>query len=212
MVDFVFFSVLVLRGLVRLSVSWAQHIAFGLDCLLLCLGMGSHLGASFGGLSVWDDAALVACEDIFEHSQTGRLVVGSVGDLRGFLDAAIVLNFDVDDRSFEARYASWRDVGAAAVLLASRLGIVLNVGLVQSVLVKKQRDYGHENIRRFGSQGLYVRLHDKVARLENLLLSGATPENESLQDNVMDVVGYCAIGCMWEADKFLLPVSEGAFS
>jgi len=28
----------------------------------------------------------------------------------------------------------------------------------------------------------------------------------------MDVVGYCAIGCMWEADKFLLPVSEGAFS
>lgn len=172
--------------------------------------MGNFFLASFDGLSVWDDAALVACEDIFEHSRTGRLVVKNVGDLRGFLDAAIVLNFDVHDRSFEARYASWRDVGAVAVLLASRLGIVLDVALVQSTLVRKQRDYGHENIRRFGSQGLYVRLHDKVARLENLLSSGASPENESLQDNVMDVVGYCAIGCMWEAEKFLLPVSRVA--
>jgi hypothetical protein len=147
--------------------------------------MGNFFLASFDGLSVWDDAALVACEDIFEHSRTGRLVVKNVGDLRGFLDAAIVLNFDVDDRS-------------------------LDVALVQSTLVRKQRDYGHENIRRFGSQGLYVRLHDKVARLENLLSSGASPENESLQDNVMDVVGYCAIGCMWEAEKFLLPVSRVA--
>jgi hypothetical protein len=54
-----------------------------------------------------------------------------------------------------------------------------------------------------------VRMHDKVARLENLLLSndgGGKPQNESIQDNLLDVVGYAAIGIMWESMTFLMPL------
>jgi hypothetical protein len=49
-----------------------------------------------------------------------------------------------------------------------------------------------------------VRVHDKVARLENLIENNSTPNNESIQDNVMDVIGYAAIGIMWESDTFML--------
>ena len=49
-----------------------------------------------------------------------------------------------------------------------------------------------------------VRLHDKVARLENLLGSSRTPNNESIEDNVLDLVGYACIGMMWERKTFLL--------
>lgn len=73
-----------------------------------------------------------------------------------------------------------------------------------AVIVRKQRDYGHENIARFGRTGLLVRLHDKVARLENLLESGNEPNNESIEDNIGDVIGYCTIGAMWEEGTFLL--------
>lgn len=170
--------------------------------------METNIFDRYNGVTSWDDASLKATDDIFSYSKVSKLVVRNIHDVRGFLDAAIELNFDAGNRSFEARYGSWREVGATAVLLAERIGVKLDTNLVWSTLVRKQRDYGHENIRRFGAQGLYVRLHDKVARLENLLSSGATPENESLQDNVMDVVGYCAIGCMWEARMFLLPLNE----
>ena len=73
-----------------------------------------------------------------------------------------------------------------------------------NLLIRKQKDYGHDNINRFGRMGLLVRVHDKVARLENLTRRGLGPENESLRDNYMDVINYCAIGMMVEMGWFLL--------
>jgi hypothetical protein len=49
-----------------------------------------------------------------------------------------------------------------------------------------------------------VRVHDKIARLENLVGNNTNPNNESIKDNVMDVIGYSAIGIMWESGTFLL--------
>jgi hypothetical protein len=53
-----------------------------------------------------------------------------------------------------------------------------------------------------------VRLHDKVARLENLTSSGKSPNNESIEDTFLDIIGYCAIGIMWEQRNFLLPLDK----
>jgi hypothetical protein len=73
-------------------------------------------------------------------------------------------------------------------------------------VTKKQHDYGPENIARFGRTGLLVRMHDKIARLENLLASGRAPENESINDNLFDVIGYSCVAMMWEEGTFLLPL------
>lgn len=121
-----------------------------------------------------------------------------------------------DEPNAESVIDMWRTIG----FYGRELGYVIcpeeNLGMseaadyVQKVLVKKQRDYGHENIRKFGRTGLIVRIQDKVARLENLLAKddGEHPHNESIFDNVVDVMGYSAIGIMWERDSFLLKLKE----
>jgi hypothetical protein len=44
--------------------------------------------------------------------------------------------------------------------------------------------------------GLRVRMHDKTARINHLIDSGATPENESLRDSFIDLLNYSAIALM----------------
>lgn len=78
---------------------------------------------------------------------------------------------------------------------------------VLAVVCKKQADYGPENIAKFGRDGILVRLHDKLARLENLEKSGTAPNNESIKDNYLDVIGYCTVAALWESGDFLLPLT-----
>lgn len=73
------------------------------------------------------------------------------------------------------------------------------------ILVSKQKDYGPDNIRKSPGgplNGLTVRLYDKLARLNNLLETGATPENESLRDTFLDIANYGVIGMMILDDTF----------
>ena len=79
---------------------------------------------------------------------------------------------------------------------------------ILATLCRKQNDYGHENISRFGRLGLLVRVHDKIARLNNLLARGGAPENESIEDTYVDIVGYSAIGMMVERGWFGLQLSQ----
>lgn len=69
----------------------------------------------------------------------------------------------------------------------------------QSVLLRKHMDYGPKNIS--GSpggalNGLRVRMWDKLARINHLVESGATPENESLRDSFEDLMNYAAIALL----------------
>lgn len=67
------------------------------------------------------------------------------------------------------------------------------------VLVKKQSDYGPKNISHSPGgplNGLRVRMHDKLSRINNLIDSGATPENESLRDSFLDLANYSIIAMM----------------
>jgi hypothetical protein len=73
------------------------------------------------------------------------------------------------------------------------------------VLVKKQMDYGPFNIARSPGgplNGLRVRMHDKLARINHLIDSGATPENESLRDSFLDLANYSIIAMMVIDEKW----------
>ena len=68
-----------------------------------------------------------------------------------------------------------------------------------NLLLKKHKDYGPTNISRSPGgplNGLRVRMWDKTARLNHLIESGATPENESLRDSFIDLLNYSAIALM----------------
>ena len=68
-----------------------------------------------------------------------------------------------------------------------------------SILIKKHNDYGPKNIAQSPGgalNGLRVRMWDKIARINHLMDSGATPENESLRDSFLDLMNYAAIAQM----------------
>ena len=73
------------------------------------------------------------------------------------------------------------------------------------LFLRKQADYGPTNIG-MGSEvvdtddkakrsliGLSVRLNDKVQRLLNLTLNNKEPNNESLEDTLIDIANYAVM-------------------
>lgn len=74
-----------------------------------------------------------------------------------------------------------------------------------NVLLSKHRDYGSRNISQSPGgplNGLRVRMWDKTARINNLIDSGATPENESLKDSFLDLMNYAAIALLVLENKW----------
>jgi hypothetical protein len=91
----------------------------------------------------------------------------------------------------EERYMNGMDGFAAKVHL--------EVERLAELLIKKQHDYGPKNIADSPGgpiNGLRVRMFDKLARINNLYETGATPENESLRDSFMDIANYGIIALM----------------
>lgn len=69
----------------------------------------------------------------------------------------------------------------------------------EELLLRKHMDYGPKNISESPGgpvNGLRVRMHDKLARINNLYESGATPENESLRDSFLDMANYALIAML----------------
>jgi len=77
---------------------------------------------------------------------------------------------------------------------------------VFQTLCRKQHDYGHENINKFGTYGVIVRLSDKVERYANLKNKHA--KNESVFDTLLDIVGYCVVALMLIDETFNLQLGE----
>ena len=67
------------------------------------------------------------------------------------------------------------------------------------LLLSKHNDYGPKNISDSPGgpvNGLRVRMHDKLARINNLVDSGKKPEHESLEDSFKDMANYAIIGLL----------------
>jgi hypothetical protein len=174
-----------------------------------------HQALMFDIPVTWEDAARKAVYQIIEHPFK---TYNRLSDLRQYLDYLITQmgpgsTTEISDTSAAAY---WSIFGSSAVATAQKNQIFdlsaaelsTLIMPISEILIRKQRDYGHENIARFGRTGLLVRTHDKVARLENLEAKQAPPSNESVVDNYIDVIGYSAIGIMWERSWFLLEMGE----
>jgi hypothetical protein len=82
------------------------------------------------------------------------------------------------------------------------------VNELSELLLSKHKDYGPKNISQAPGgavNGLRVRMHDKLARINNLIDSGANPEHESLEDSFKDMANYAIIGLLvlrgqWDND------------
>ena len=67
------------------------------------------------------------------------------------------------------------------------------------LLLSKHKDYGPKNISDSPGgpvNGLRVRMHDKLARINNLVDNDRDPEHESLEDSFKDMANYAIIGLL----------------
>lgn len=84
---------------------------------------------------------------------------------------------------------------------------------LEQLMLRKHADYGPMNIAGApggAMNGLRVRMYDKLARLNNLVDTGDTPNYESIEDTLIDLANYAIIGLLvqrgqWEG----LPDSNG---
>ena len=78
------------------------------------------------------------------------------------------------------------------------------VNELSQLLISKHRDYGPKNISQAPGgaiNGLRVRVHDKLARINNLVeymedTKGFQPQHESLEDSFKDMANYAIIGLL----------------
>ena len=147
----------------------------------------------------WDDAAEHHVRRIWDR--TAEIYFEDpVAEIRRVVDNMIDLFFIGDEEITTEIY--WLNLGALVLLAYGEL----NQDEVSQILASKHRDYGPNNIARFAEKGLIIRLHDKVARLENLLSSNLSARNESIADTYLDIIGYSVIGLMWLNDEFFKPL------
>ena len=87
------------------------------------------------------------------------------------------------------------------LLLAS---VDVTFDVCKKLITAKNKDYSKEddalsNFRKsesFGikaSQGIMVRLSDKMARIENLLVKDTSVEDENIVDTIHDAINYLAL-------------------
>jgi hypothetical protein len=72
---------------------------------------------------------------------------------------------------------------------------------LEELLLSKHKDYGPKNIAEAPGgaiNGLRVRMHDKLARINNLYDSvrDMAPEHESFEDSFKDMANYAVIGLL----------------
>lgn len=143
-------------------------------------------------IETWNDGAAAAVDKILDFPKPApALVIAEIRLAFTQLEEEYSRNPDTGMLSL-----AWAAVGNTAYRYAAHSGGGFSSQELVDTLVRKQRDYGHNNILRFGTYGVIVRCHDKIARLEHLSSTGKDPQNESLKDNMLDVAGYAAIGIM----------------
>ena len=79
------------------------------------------------------------------------------------------------------------------------------VNRLLQVLISKHADYGPMNIAGAPGgpmNGLRVRMYDKLARLNNLIDSGNTPNYESIEDTLIDLANYAIIGLLVQGGQW----------
>ena len=68
------------------------------------------------------------------------------------------------------------------------------VSQMREIMVKKNHDYGDDNISALGPKGVFVRIWDKTSRLKQLEWLEKEPKvNESIEDTTLDLANYAII-------------------
>jgi len=168
---------------------------------------------TFYPVGSWEQAADSTVKEIYDLAFSDGLtdINVMVKMMRHKLDDMINMTGGLKDTTSPVvEYAArqmWAFLARHALIILSKTGNRPDPELLVELFVSKQRDYGSENIAKFGTAGLLIRIHDKIARLENIMDRSSGNFNTAVQvnavagetiiDTLHDVVGYATIALMW---------------
>jgi len=161
----------------------------------------------------WEMAAYNSTEELY--ADVKALESYSIKNLRETIDSYIDSRdyLDSDGIRTQEHKNRWALLSANALRLAKNLDItyLLTSSEILNTVIKKQKDYGHKNISKFGITGLVIRVHDKVARVENLMKKenyANAVSDETMLDTLMDIIGYSIIAYMWLNNTFMYELEK----
>lgn len=161
----------------------------------------------------WEMAAYDSTEELYSDIKaTGdNLINGLRETINAYIDSKSYL--DPDGFYTQEHKRRWVMLSSNALRIAKNLDVtyLLTSSEILNTVIKKQRDYGHENISKFGITGLVIRVHDKVARVENLMKKENfinAVADETILDTLMDIIGYSIIAYMWLNKTFMYNLGE----
>lgn len=96
--------------------------------------------------------------------------------------------------------------GVHALKKLPDMGVQYSSNGMLDLLIRKQHDYGHDNINNFGIVGIAIRVCDKIARIRNLKDRGGNGQAEPMHDAYVDLIGYAVIAAMYHHGSFQLPL------
>jgi Nucleotide modification associated domain 1 len=164
--------------------------------------------------TTWDEASEQALEYITNIVSTVRFEEPVWKKYNAILDS--LANFVTWHEAASEAQAVSVMVDAGCMAMHSLVPITLGMDKTEmhKMLCRKQHDYGHGNISKFGLVGVAVRMCDKIARAENLTKRGGVSAQitEPLKDAYEDIIGYAVIAVMLYRNTFMLPLDSSEFA
>jgi len=75
---------------------------------------------------------------------------------------------------------------------------------IAELLERKNKDYGNsfDQLReKYGPVGFYIRVADKLNRIEQLDTNQAMVKDEAIEDTLNDLIGYCVLELAYRQAK-----------
>lgn len=75
---------------------------------------------------------------------------------------------------------------------------------LETLLIKKNKDYNNSfdrTVDEYGYVVIAIRLEDKINRLNNLIKNNNEVKDESIEDTLLDIAGYCVLSLIYLENK-----------
>jgi len=141
--------------------------------------------------TILDDAMESNCGVALLSEAPLAAVTNSMLLYRGMLESR-----EIDEEELRLTLRDIIDVSLRAYVMYSGGSIPEVYENLRETLIRKNADYGNASVKNGGSVGNYVRMTDKLSRLQSLLGKDGKTNFESVNDTWLDLAGYATLGTL----------------
>jgi hypothetical protein len=175
-------------------------------------------------VSAWSQAALIHCwnfEDLSSELQTTDVVQSA----QNILECISALSSNIFGpngiQEYNDKVHSYNEENHFSFIAKycfsslKKINPAITSMDICNLLVSKQKDYGKNNIEKFGIVGILIRLSDKVERLLNIMKKSSNldvaVQDEPVYQTLADIIGYCVIAKMFVTEVSINQITTKEF-